>query len=294
MATPQTRGTVLATASYALWGLLPLYWKALSGVPASLVLAHRIVWALIFTGTLVTAFRLGAEVRSIFGDRKKLVRMIGAAALISVNWWLYIWAIDAGFVVESALGYYINPLVSVVLGVVFLREKLTRGQALAFGLAAAGVLVLSLGVGHFPFVSIGLALSFGFYGLLKKQATVSALVSLQLETLLSLPLAVALIILSPQGLWGSPEPTVFTVVLLVVAGPVTALPLWLFGAGARLIPMARLGFLQYLSPTITLALGIWVFHESFDSWRALAFGAIWLALLIFTLDSWRRHSRSSS
>jgi chloramphenicol-sensitive protein RarD len=215
--------------------------------------------------------------------------MIGASLLISFNWWLYIWAIDAGQVVETALGYYINPLISVVLGLVFLKEKLTRAQTVAFVLAAAGVVVMALGVGRVPFIALGLALSFGFYGLMKKQAPVGALASLQIETLFSLPLALVLLWISGSGgVFGSANPPWWQVTLLIVAGPVTALPLWLFGSGARLIPLARIGFLQYISPTINLGLGLFVFHESFGPWQAGAFACIWSALALYTFDLIRR------
>lgn len=274
-----------------LWGLLPLYWKALSHVGAEVVLAHRIVWALVFTTALVLVLRLGPELRSVFTQGRRVARLVGAAALISVNWWLYIWAIDAGHVVEAALGYYINPLVSVLLGLVFLKERLTRLQTGAFVLAALGVVVMTVGVGRVPYVALGLALSFGFYGLLKKQQSVSSLASLQLETLFSLPLAVVLL-LPAAGFFGSANPDAATIALLVLAGPVTAVPLWLFGAGARLIPLARVGFLQYLSPTITLLLGLFLFRETFDLWRAAAFVCIWTALVLYSLDSWRRRGEA--
>ncbi|HTH14236.1 MAG TPA: EamA family transporter RarD [Spirochaetia bacterium] len=287
--TDSRRGTTLAALSYALWGLLPLYWKALEAVGPGAVLAHRILWALVFTTVLVLALRIVPEVRSLFTSGKKILFMVGASLLISANWGLYIWAIDAGHLVESALGYYINPLVSVLLGILFLKEKLTRIQTLAFVLAAAGVAVMALGIGRIPFVALGLALTFGFYGLMKKQAPVSALASLQVETLFSLPLAVVLLVPAP-GFFGVAQPTWTEVILLVLAGPVTALPLWLFGTGARLIPLTRIGFLQYISPTINLALGLFVFHESFGTWQGLAFGCIWTALVLFTWDSLRRRA----
>ena len=291
MASPLARGTWLAGISYALWGSLPLYWKALDAVPSRVVLAHRIVWALVFTTTLVLFLRLSGEVRSVFASKRKTVRMLVAAMLISFNWWLYIWAIDEGHVVETALGYYINPLVSVLLGILFFKEKLSRAQAVAFALGTVGVLVMAVGVGRVPYIALGLALSFGFYGLMKKQAPVGALAGLQVETLLSLPLAAVLLFFTgAPGVFGTADPSWQQILLLVVAGPVTALPLWLFGAGARLIPLARLGFLQYISPTINLALGLFVFHESFGPWQAVAFACIWSALAVYTFDSVRRSS----
>jgi len=291
MSSPLVRGTWYAAASYVLWGSLPLYWKALGAVSPEIVLAHRIVWALVVVSTLVLFLKLGTEVRSLFTDPWKTLRMVGAALLISFNWWLYIWSINAGHVVETALGYYINPLVSVLLGIFFLKEKLTKGQMFAFGLATVGVVVMALGVGRIPYIALGLALSFGFYGLLKKQAPVGALASLQVETLFSLPLAVGLFLFAGSpGFFGSVDPPWWQVALLIFAGPVTALPLWLFGAGARLIPLARIGFLQYISPTINLGLGLFVFHESFDLWQAGAFLCIWTALALYTIDSLRRRS----
>jgi len=289
-----TKGTWLAAGSYALWGLLPLYWKALNAVSPEVILAHRIVWALVFTTTMVLFLKLGAEVKTLFTDHRKTIRMVGAALLISFNWWLYIWAINTGHVVETALGYYINPLISVLLGIFFLKERLTKTQMVAFALAAIGVLVMAFGVGRIPFIALGLAISFGFYGLLKKQAPVSALSSLQVETLFSLPLALGLLFFTGQsGVFGTATPDLTLVVLLIVAGPVTALPLWLFGAGARLIPLARIGFLQYISPTLNLMLGLFVFHETFDLWRAAAFACIWTALALFTFDTFRKSRRVS-
>jgi len=289
MSSPLVRGTWYTAASYILWGSLPLYWKALGGVSAEVVLAHRILWALVVVTAMVLFLKLGSEVRSVFSDARKTIRMVGAAMLISFNWWLYIWAINTGHVVETALGYYINPLVSVLLGIFFLKERLSRAQIMAFGLAALGVVVMALGVGRVPYIALGLALSFGFYGLLKKQAPVSALSSLQLETLFSLPLALILLV-PAAGFFGSADPSWIQIMLLILAGPVTALPLWLFGTGARLIPMARIGFLQYISPTINLGLGLWIFHESFGPWQAGAFACIWAALVIYSVDSFRRRA----
>lgn len=288
------RGTWLAAGSYGLWGLLPLYWKALDSVAPEVVLAQRILWALVFTTTLVVFLRLGKEVASVFSSRAKTIRMMGAALLISFNWWLYIWAITTGHVVETALGYYINPLISVLLGLFFLKEKLTRAQSAAFGLAAAGVVIMALGVGRIPYIALGLALSFGFYGLLKKQAPVGALAGLQIETLFSLPLAFGLLAFGGfPGFFGTAQPDLGLILLLVLAGPVTAVPLWLFGAGARLIPLARIGFLQYISPTINLILGLAVFHETFGPWQAGAFACIWAALTLYTVDTFRRSRRRS-
>ncbi|MEI8092674.1 MAG: EamA family transporter RarD [Spirochaetales bacterium] len=273
--------------AYVLWGLLPLYWKALSAFSAEVILAHRILWALVLTAGLVLALRQEKESLSVFKSPRKLVAMVGAAALISVNWWLYIWAVGHGFLVESALGYFINPLVSVVLGIVFLREKLSGWQTAAFALAAAGVLVMGWGIGHVPWIALGLAFSFGFYGLLKKQAPVPSLVSLQLETLFSSPL-VLIFLLPAAGFWGNAQPEAWQIALLVIAGPVTVLPLWLFGSAARKITLAQIGFLQYVSPTLNLVIGVFVFQEHFDANKAVAFALIWCALVLFSVGEWRK------
>ncbi len=280
-------GMVLGFSAYALWGLLPLYWKALSSFSAEVILAHRILWALVLTTGVVVAFRQGRESLSVLTNPRKLLAMFGAAALISVNWWLYIWAVGNGAIVESALGYFINPLVSVVLGIVFLKEKLTPWQTGAFALALAGVLVMAWGIGGVPWIALALALTFGLYGLLKKQAPVSSLVSLQLETLLASPLV--LVFLVPTGhFWGTAAPEAWQIALLVIAGPVTAIPLWLFGTAARKISLAQIGFLQYVSPSLNLLIGVLVFQETFDGNRVLAFSLIWGALALFSFDSWRK------
>jgi len=280
------KGTWLVTAGYLIWGLLPLYWKALESAGAEMVLAHRIVWALVFTTGFVFALRLWPEIRQAFTDLGSVLRMIAGAALISVNWWIYIWAIGAGHVVEAAMGYYINPLLTVLLGVVFLGERLSALQTTAFLLAAAGVLVMALGLGSFPYVAFGLALSFASYSLLKKKTRLGALASLQMETLFSVPLA--LVLLLPAGGFFGSSPDATQIVLLVIAGPVTAVPLWLFGAGTKLISLTRVGFLQYITPTMTLLLGLFAFGEYFDVWRAVGFAGIWLGLTVFTFDSVRR------
>jgi chloramphenicol-sensitive protein RarD len=284
------QGLLQGFFAYVMWGLLPLYWKALSSFSAEVILAHRILWALVLTAGLVLVLRQEKETWSVLRSPRKLVAMIGAAALISVNWWLYIWAVGNGFLVESALGYFINPLVSVVLGIVFLKEKLTGWQTAAFVLAAAGVAVMAWGIGHIPWIALGLAFSFGFYGLFKKQAPVPSLVSLQLETLFSSPL-VLIFLLPTAGFWGTANPEAWQIALLVIAGPVTVLPLWLFGSAARKITLAQIGFLQYVSPTLNLVIGIFVFHEHFDANKALAFALIWGALALFTVGEWRKRKR---
>lgn len=288
------RGTALAFGAYSLWGILPLYWKTLQTLDPSLVLAHRIIWALASVFLVIMASKGFKEIRELFSSPRRLLIQTLGALLIAGNWWLYIWSVGSGHVIEGAMGYYINPLISVVLGILFLKEKLTPLQILAFGLAAAGVLYMTLSLGRPPWVALGLALSFGLYGLIKKKSQLSSFGSLQIETLLSLPLATLLFFQagaqSPQSLelsFTSPE----LLGLLILSGPLTIIPLWLFGSAAKLIPLSRIGFIQYLSPTLNLILGILVFHENFSTSQAWAFLGIWSGIAVYTFDSIRSRKR---
>lgn len=285
------KGSLMVFFAYVLWGSLPLYWKVLEGLGAEVILAHRIIWALVATTGLVVFTRRLPALRSVFSSRRKVAVMVLASLLISANWWLYIWAIGNGHLVEAAMGYYINPLVSVVLGMLVLRERLGLAGLVAFGLAALGVVILALAYGTLPWIALGLAFTFGLYGLLKKQAQVPPLVSLQVETLFSLPLALTFLVVNGT-VWGSQGTDPLTVVLLVLAGPLTALPLWLFGTGARYIPLSRVGFLQYVSPTISLLIGVFLFGEAFSGWKVAAFGCIWLGLVVYTAAGLRAEART--
>ena len=280
----QSIGVAAAAAAYLVWGLFPLYFHALQGVPAGEVLAHRVAWSALFMAALVTALRRWPTVLLQLRRPGVMRTLTASALLISTNWLVYIWAVQSGRVLEASLGYFITPLVSVLLGVVFLREPLSRRQVAAVALAAAGVLWMVLRVGKVPWVALTLAGSFGLYGLLRKQVPVDAVAGLLAEVVVLAPLAVGwLLWLTWRGaghLGSSPGVTA----LLTLTGVVTAVPLLLFGAGARLIPLSLIGLLQYMAPTIQFLLGVLVYGESFTPERVVGFGIIWLALVIYTTE----------
>lgn len=282
-------GLFAAVGAYFIWGLFPLYWKLLHQVPAVQVMAHRLAWCAVFVALWLSLREGWPWVRQL---SPKLLGMLGASALlVAVNWWLYIWAVNAGHVVETSLGYFINPLVSVLLGVVVLSERLRPRQWLAVGIAALGVLWLSVQGERPPWIALALALTFGGYGLIRKLAVVPAAQGLMVESAILLLPALGVLIAAQilgQGAFGTFDRG--TDALLVLAGPVTALPLVLFAYGARRIPLSTIGFLQYLAPTLQLACGVFVFHEPFTGVQAIGFGCIWLALAIYALDGlWRTH-----
>ncbi|WP_407272946.1 EamA family transporter RarD [Radiobacillus sp. PE A8.2] len=281
-------GIVYAAGSYILWGFLPIYWKQLNFTSPGEVLAHRIVWAFIFmiillalTGKWNNFIR---ECILIAKDKKKLIGITIASIVISINWLLFIWAVNSDHVVQASLGYYINPLVSILLGMFILKETLTRWQVISFILAAVGVIYLTFSFGVFPWVSIMLALSFGVYGLLKKTVDISATFGLTIETVIVLPIALIYLI-STQFQTGT-FPTIWSTntTWLILAGPVTAIPLLLFASGAKRIPLSMVGFLQYFAPTLMLILGVFMYHEAFTQGHLVAFVCIWTALTIYTVS----------
>lgn len=285
----QRSGIISAIGAYALWGILPIYWKMIHNVAATEVLAHRIIWSLVFMICILAATRgMGLfvkECRQIVANPKQLLSVVMAAILISVNWCTYIWAVSENHIVESSLGYYMNPLVSVLLGMMVLKEKLSIWQMVSFFLAGVGVLIMTLNIGGIPWVSFVLAISFGLYGLFKKMVNISATTSITVETAISCPLA--LIYLGYLQIQGEGAFTFqFDGVspLLMGAGVVTAIPLILFAQGANRLPLSMLGFIQYISPTISLLIGVFVYQESFTTAHFLAFTFIWLALIIFSLS----------
>lgn len=281
------QGLFAAAAAYFIWGLFPLYWKLLTQVPALEIMAHRIVWCAVFVALWLSLREGWGWVRGL--SPRLMMLLVGSATLISGNWWLYIWAVNSGHVVETSLGYFINPLVSVLLGVVVLGERLNQRQWLAVAIATVGVLWLSAQVGRPPWIALALAMSFGGYGLIRKIAVVPSVQGLMVESgLLFLPALAILAWRGHQGLgaFGHLQPTIDT--LLVVAGLVTALPLVLFAYGARRIPLSMVGILQYLAPTLQLACGVLVFHEPFTAAQAWGFSCIWAALVIYAADGlWR-------
>ena len=278
-------GIVYAALAYAAWGLFPLYFHQLAGIPALEVVVHRTVWSLVFVLGVLLVRRHWGWIRLL------QPRVLGAfalsALLLSGNWLTYVWAVQHQHVVDASLGYFILPLVNVALGYVFLRERPRPGQWLAVAVAAAGVLWLTLQTGRLPWIALVLAVTFGFYGLLRKVASLGALEGLALETMLLAPLGLgALAWWSAQGQGVLVQGEASAIGWLLLAGPLTAIPLLLFAAGARRIPLTTLGILQYISPTLQFALGVWVFHEPFEMARLAGFVLIWAALVVYSVEGW--------
>ena len=280
-------GIVYAALAYLSWGLFPLYFRQVAAVPALEVVLHRTLWSLVFVLALLAVRRQWAWMRELLRQPRVLGAFALSALLLAANWLTYVWAVNNGHVVDASLGYFILPLVNVALGYVFLHERPRPGQWLAVAVAAAGVLWLTVLTGRLPWIALVLALSFGFYGLLRKVAVLGALEGLTLETILLAPVTLAVLgAWAWQGQGALVQGDATTVGWLVLAGPVTAIPLLWFAAGARRIPLATMGILQYISPSLQLALGVWLFHESFESSRLAGFVLIWAALLVYTLEGW--------
>jgi chloramphenicol-sensitive protein RarD len=277
-------GVVYAAGAYLFWGIFPLYFRALAGVPAPEILAHRIVWSTAFMLLFVTARRHWPEVRRQLTPAV-VARLALSATLISSNWLIYIWAVNAEHVLDASLGYFVNPLVSVLLGVVFLREPLSRRQVAAIALAGAGVLSLVLRAGRFPWVALSLALTFGLYALIRKRVPVDATVGLLTEVVVLAPLALAwLTRLALRGeghFLESPRRTA----LLAASGVVTAVPLMWFAVGVRRLRLATVGILQYLNPTMQFTIAVAVFGEPFTPAHRIAFACIWAALALYTSEA---------
>ena len=280
-------GPLAAAAAYILWGLFPLYIKQLGTVPALEVVAHRSAWSLLLLALLLAGLRRFAWLGTVLRQPRTLATFALSAGLLSANWLIYVWAVNHNHVLDASLGYFINPLVNVMLGYLVLHERPRPVQWLVVALAGLGVLWLALGAGHVPWVALALAASFGVYGLLRKTATLGALEGLALETLLQAPAAVGLLLWlawQGQGQFGQGDVRLDT--LLLLAGPFTAIPLLLFAFGARRVTLATLGLLQYLGPSIQFLLGVAVYHEPFSWQRGIGFALIWSALLIYSGASW--------
>jgi len=282
-------GLVAALGAFLIWGLFPLYLKPLSGVPAMQILAHRIVWCCLLVFAWLAWRGELASVRRALADPGTRLRLVASAALISVNWLVYVWAVTNGQVVEASLGYFINPLLNVVLGVLVLKERLNRAQWVAVTLAALGVAYLTAFAGRPPWIALVLAASFATYGLIRKVVAVESVPGLATETLLLTPFALGwLFWCEAQGSGALGHSSVGINALLVGSGLATALPLALFAFGARLIPYSTLGILQYVGPTLQFLIGVLVFGEPFPRARAIGFVLIWAALAVYAADSlWR-------
>jgi chloramphenicol-sensitive protein RarD len=282
------KGILYAAACYSAWGIFPLYFKALHVMPSIEILLHRMVWALVFLVLVLAWRRQWSWLTNAIRQPKLLAGFALSTALLSFNWFLYIWSINNDRIIDASLGYFMTPLVSVVLGFVLLKERLRSVQWVAVACAACSVFWLAFQTGHPPWIALSLAFSFGVYGLLRKTAALGALEGLSLETMMLFPFAIAyLIYLSTHNANTYFQVPIQTQLLLLAAGPITAIPLLLFGAAARLIPMATLGLMQYISPSLQLVIGVWVYHEQFSQERLIGFLGIWLALLIYSIDGIR-------
>lgn len=280
---------IAGLAAFITWGLIPGYWKLLRAVPATEILAHRYVWTFAFLTGLLTWQGRWAEVRSNARSARALSYCIASGFTISINWFLFIWAVNIGRIIETSLGYFMTPLMNVLFGALFLGERLTRLQTASVLLALLGVLNLTFGYGHFPWVALLLCVSFGIYGLLRKKSGTAAIPGLFFETILLTPVAFGyLLILHSQAhlMFGRGGPWLTT--LLISTGIVTAIPLVWFGYATRHLRLTTVGFLQYLSPTCSFFLGVFVYHEPFSRAHLITFGLIWLALIIFTVEALTR------
>ena len=279
------KGIWYGIGAYAMWGFFPIYWKLLHHVPALELLGHRIGWSFLFLMLAIFISKQGQEFRSLI-NRKTLGIYLIAALLIGVNWLLYVWAVNAGYIIETSLGYFINPLLSVLLGLIILREKLRPAQWIPIVLAFIGVAYLTITYGRPPWIALGLAFSFGFYGLAKKLAPLSSLFGLTLETgILFLPALLYLGIREADGTAAFLHTGITSDLLMIGAGIVTTIPLLMFASAAKQIPLTMIGVLQYLAPTIQFLIGVFVYKESFDRTQLIGFSIVWLALIIFWLEN---------
>ena len=274
-------------AAYVMWGFFPIYWKLLEDVPALQVIGHRVGWSFILLIAVILLTKQWKEFRGAALDPKVIGIYAIAGVLLSVNWLIYVWGVNSGFIVETSLGYFINPLISVLLGVLFLHERLRSMQWIPVGLAAVGVIYLTLTYGRLPWIALSLAISFGVYGLVKKLAPLGSLYGLTLETALVFPIAIFYLLfvqMTGTGVFlhhGAP-----TDILLVGTGIVTSIPLLMFASAARQIPLTMIGVLQYIAPTLQFLIGIFLYHEPFDQSRLIGFSLVWLALIIFWVENY--------
>jgi chloramphenicol-sensitive protein RarD len=278
------KGIWSGIAAYFLWGFFPIYFKLLHVVPAIQIVAHRLVWSLLFLAIVIGVRKEWAGFKAGLKPRTILITLL-AGCLLSLNWSIYVWGVNSGFILESSLGYFINPLVNVLLGVIVFRERLPFSKWIPIGLAALGVLYLTLSYGRLPWIALALAFTFGFYGLIKKLSPLNSLYGLTLETaILFIPSLGYLFLMEAQGQGAIGNMGLPITGLLAISGIITAIPLLLFATAARNIPLSTLGLLQYISPTLQFFIGVWVYKEEFTYVSMIGFGIIWLALLLFSLS----------
>lgn len=281
----KTTGVLYAVMAYILWGILPVYWKFISSVSSIEILSNRIVWAFVFTILIIIVTKQWNELKFIAKDKKQMFYIFIASILIAINWGLYIWAVNSDKIVDASLGYYINPLLAVALGVLIFKEKLSYWTGAALTIASIGVIVKTVQYGKIPWISLGLAISFGLYGAIKKSVKANAIVGLTLETAMLTPIA-AVYIVSRQvsGVGAFNTEGTLSILLLIGAGVVTAIPLLLFASSAKRLPLSLIGFTQYISPTISLIIGIFVYNEGFTTIDMIGFCFIWAALIVYSFS----------
>jgi chloramphenicol-sensitive protein RarD len=284
-AKPGGGGVFYTLSAYTLWGILPVYWKALKQIPAGEILAHRIFWSFLLLIAFIVFTKKWKEFKQGFSTFKGTIGIILGSMLIAINWLIYIWSVNSNHIVEASLGYYINPLFTIFLGVVVLRERPDIWQIIALGIAAAGVIFVAFQFGHIPWVALSLAFSFGLYGLVKKLSKLSSINGLAAETMMVAPLAFGFLFFKVNDGSGTYSNLSFLIVVLILlSGLVTSIPLLLFAQGAKRVSLTTLGFLQYLSPSISLILGIFLYRESFTRIDKISFGCIWAALAIYSFS----------
>ena len=285
-------GLIFGGLSFLIWGISPLYWKALAHVPAIEIVLHRIVWSFVLLVPLILIRRKWAEFTATFKSGQGMLILLVSTLLVSCNWLLYIWAVNAGHLLQASLGYYINPLVNVFLGMVFLKEKLRRPQVLAVLLAALGVLYLTIFFGQFPWIALTLAFTFGLYGLIHKTMSMGSLVGLTIETLIAgIPALVCLLYLDHQGLGIFLKRGIGTDLMLMASSIVTAVPLLFFSFGTRRLKLSTVGILQYMAPSCMFLMAVFLFDEPFYKAQVISFLMIWTALAIYSTDSVRYYRR---
>lgn len=291
--TDDRTGVLLAVSAYVLWGLFPLYWRLLDGVPPFEIAAHRILWCAGFVGVLTFWRGRWGRIRRILRTRPLIMALSVSSVLIAANWTIYIYSISSHQVVEAALGYFINPLFSILLGVAFLHERISKVRWAAVALAGAAMALKAASVGHVPLIALGLAVTFGLYGLVRKRTPVDPFDGLFVESGLLFPFVLLFLSsLAVSGVGAMRPGATMTDTLLILGGPVTGIPLALFAAGARRIRLSTLGFVQYFSPTITLSIAVFAFGEAFSAFDLAVFGCIWAALALVAAEGWLKKARS--
>jgi chloramphenicol-sensitive protein RarD len=289
------RGVWLGIGAYAIWGLFPIYWNWLHQVPALQILGHRIVWSFVLLAIVIVVARQWHAFRAEALHARIIRIYFAAAVLLSINWLTYVWGVNAGYVIETSLGYFINPLLSVLLGVIILHERLRRAQWIAVGLAAAGVTYLTFAYGSLPWIALTLAFSFGLYGLVKKTAPLGALHGLTLETaVVFVPMLLYLIFAEVRGEGVFLHSDGISTLLMIGAGVVTVVPLLMFAAAVRIIPLSLIGILQYIAPTLQFLIGVLIFKEPFSPAQSIGFGLVWLAVIVFTSENFWARRRAAN